>query len=474
MSAAPTTLAQPRARARAAAALAAYLGALLALTWALPLWLDELLQLLVTRDPDSASRLAEIHRTPGAVPLGYEVQRLAIHWLGYSVFTARFPSEVASVLALAGLLLLAREIGTRGLVFVGVVWAVIPLLLRYAVEARPYSLALLFSIASTALLFRILRDPEARWVLLYAACVAAGLYTQPFSVFLQIGLLAPLVFERRTSAERRTLASCAASLLAGVLLLAPWVLSSSHNWRTYAHGMDEHFSLPGKLPLLLLRELSGGGYVCSLSLLAFVAMGCLSKRAAGLLKLQLLSGAACCIALALACDAVFNYFFAIRQVIPALVPLCLLAGEGWAEARTRWGTYPGLALLAVLVSGSLVKNVRHFRDHSEEWALAAQRLERSSRDGCVMYLPADMPGLYEFFAPDLKQERCGAAPAADNVLVPVTKYSVPAEIRLASDRLASRGYRAMEIQRVCEAIGIQRYQKGGPSGEPAPPRIIRE
>jgi len=461
VSASPVPPVLPRPLTLWAIVFAAYAAVLVSLTWARPFWLDELLQLLITRDPNSASRWTMMHQTPGAVPLGYEVQRLIIQWLGYSVFAARLPAEVFSVLALGGVLLAAREIGTRGRGFAALVWAMVPLLLRYAVEARPYSQSLFLSAAATALLFRIGREPKARWVALYALCITAGLYTQPYSLFLQAGLAAPLLFRQRDPGARRAFWLGSACLAGGVLLFAPWVLSSARGWTEYAHSMEETLVLPGKLPLLLVREISGGSYVCSLSLLAFAAAGCASRRLGGLAKRQLLAGAAACVLLALACDTVFGYFFAIRQVISALVPLCLLAGEGWAEAGDRWGRYPRLALLVPLVAASLVKDVRQFRDRSEDWQLAARQLERASASGCVLYLHADLPGLYEFFAPELRARACEPVHSAANVFVPVTRYSIAEEVRRTDGSLAALGYRPGGSYRESELLEIRRYVRSG-------------
>ena len=439
-------------------ALSLYAAALVALTWARPLWLDEILTLLIIRIPNLGARLATTHQTPGAVPLGFEIQRLVMQWFGYSTLTARLPAALFGVLALGGMLAVAREMGTRSRWFTGLTWAVLPLLLRYSVEARPYALALFLSVASTFLLFRMMREPRAGWIALYAAAVTLGLYTQPYTLFLQAGLVAPLLFEKRAPGRRVFLLG-SICMLGGALLFAPWFLVSAPSWHAYAQRMNETLVLPRKLPLLVLREISGGSYVCSLSLAAFVAAGCVSRRLGGTAKRQLLAGAACCLVLALACDTVVGYFFAIRQILPALVPLCLLAGEGWAEARERWGAYPRLAVLMVLVASALVKNAAYFRDRSENWEQAARRLEHDAAAGCVLYPRTDAPGLYEWFAPQLKSRACGTTLQTADVFMPVTKYSNAEEVRRASEGLASRGYQIKETEGAGEVIEIRHYEK---------------
>lgn len=444
-------------------ALAAYLGTLIALTWARPLWLDEILTLLISRENGFVHRMIVTHLAPGAVPLGFEVQRLFVQAFGFSRFSVRLPSELCSVLALAGMLLLAREIGTRGVAFVGVVWAVLPMFLRYAVEARPYSQALFLSVASTALLFRMMREPRTAWVVLYGTSVLAGIYTQPYSLFLQGGLLAPLLFEWRDASARRTLLIAAACLLAGVLLFAPWVLWSAHAWSSYTQGMDRSASLPEKLPLVLLREFAGGGYVCSLSFLIFAAVGCLSTRVTGLVKAQLVGGVASCIVLALAGDVAFHYFYAARQVMFALIPLTLLAGEGWAEAWSRWGPYPRVVLLITLLASSVIKDHGYFVDASENWREAAERLEQAAQAGCVWFLPRDGSGNYDLFEPNLPMRSCGGQPKTGLVLVPISKYSTPDDVRAAAEALKSQGFRPKKKDRVNGVLEIQMYQREDPS-----------
>lgn len=442
-------------------ALAAYMAALLALTWARPLWLDEILTLLTSRENGFVHRMVATHLLPGAVPLGFEVQRLFVQALGFSRFSVRLPSELFSVLALAGMLVITREIGTRGPAFVGVVWAVLPMFLRYAVEARPYSQALFLSVISTALLFRMMREPRTAWVLLYGASVLAGIYTQPYTLFLQAGLLAPLVVQWEDRSARRRLLLGAGCLFAGVVLFAPWVLWSAHNWSTYSQVMGRTASLPEKLPLVVLREFSGGGYVCSLSLLIFAVTGCFSRRAASLVKAQLVGGAVCCVVLPLAGDVAFHYFYASRQMMFALIPLTLLGGEGWAEAWSRWGPYPRVWLLTALLVSSVIKDAGYFLDHSENWQQAAEALEQASRSGCVWFLPREGPWPYDLFEPGLKARSCESRPKAALVLVPADKYSNTDDLRVISETLESQGFRPGARDRINGVLEIRKYERTG-------------
>lgn len=73
------------------------------------LWVDEVLQLLGTRDePTVVGLLKWVMVNPGGVPLGYLTQKAVIDVLGYSVFTARLPSILCAALACPGIALTGR------------------------------------------------------------------------------------------------------------------------------------------------------------------------------------------------------------------------------------------------------------------------------------------------------------------------------------------------------------------------------
>ena len=209
---------------------------------------------------------------------------------------------------------------------------------------------------------------------------------------------------------------------------------------------------------MLVRELSGGSYFCSLSLLLFAAAGCASRRMNPLTKRQLLTGIGASMILALAGDLTFNYFFATRQVLFALIPICLLAGEGWAvAAASRRATYGGPILAAVLLASALIKDYSYFRDRSENWRSTAQRLENDTRSACILYPPTDLPQVYEYFEPALGERRCPPGRLMPTVFLPVTRYSAPAAIREASEELKTKGYTVEQIDHAGDPIEIRKY-----------------
>lgn len=115
--------------------------------------------------------MAYIRVQAGAVPLGYLAQAAAIRIFGLSAFSGRLPSALSSLASCAGVYFLARRAAIRWPLLAAVAFAVCPLQLRYALEARGYALALALSVYSTLLLFLILERPRVVGLrILYAVC----------------------------------------------------------------------------------------------------------------------------------------------------------------------------------------------------------------------------------------------------------------------------------------------------------------
>jgi uncharacterized membrane protein len=141
--------------------LAVYTCALAALLPVLSLWLDEIYDLIVARMDHLADVLTYVPHVSGNVPLNYVIQFASVHLLGYSAFTGRLPSAISSVIACAGVFVLARKLGLRWPLLATGIFALFPLQLRYAMEARPYELALCLSVWATVAFLRVLERPES-------------------------------------------------------------------------------------------------------------------------------------------------------------------------------------------------------------------------------------------------------------------------------------------------------------------------
>ncbi len=171
--------------------LGVYACALAALLPVLSLWLDEIYDLIVARMDRLADVLDYVPHVSGNVPLNYVVQFASVHLLGFSAFTGRLPSAISSVIACAGVFVLAKKMGLRWPLLATAIFALFPLQLRYALEARPYELALCLSIWATVAFLRVLERPASvSRAALYALCIVAGLFTFPYMLFVPLAHLA--------------------------------------------------------------------------------------------------------------------------------------------------------------------------------------------------------------------------------------------------------------------------------------------
>ncbi len=304
-----------------------------------------------------------------------------------------------------------------------------PLLFRYATEARPYSQGLFFSVLCTLLLVRWLRDPRVVWLVAYGAACLAGVYSQPFALFVSCAHAAYLFFHRRS-----WFIPIAAIVLLTGLLYSPWVWLSQQALKHESWPHEMFFSVRQVSPLLVVREISGGGYLCSLPLLVLALWGWRKQQ-------ERLSLLAYCVVipavLGVGADAAGHYFFAIRQLIFVVPPLLLLATAG---LRHTWVRSRGLAAgaAAVFLLGSVIKDVRWQADHKEDWAGAARRIASLSqnRPGCIDFEPAGDVKHYYFFAGQLKAKSCPERPGTPVMLRVVSPYAKASVRALASSNSA--------------------------------------
>ena len=284
-----------------------------------PLWLDEVLQLSDTYHHDLLDTINLVAHNPGGVPLSYIVQNLLLNLIDdYPFYVARAISILWAVAAMAGLIWLARLLDIAWLP-VAACYALLPISLRYALEIRQYGPAITCCIAATALLMWLDREPNPRRTILYAGALTLGLYAHPYSAFV---LFAHALWVFRRQSAKYAVVAC----LSAVLLFLPWYVVARDYW---AHAVSTGGFQSGftwKTPLMIPHELSGGGYVLTCSFLALAVYGYLRTQAPSKNLLLL------CILVPLPlvgiANLLFRYFFAIRQLVFIVPPLCILAAEG--------------------------------------------------------------------------------------------------------------------------------------------------
>lgn len=407
--------------------LAVFFAALTAVLGWPNLWLDEVLQLVGTLRTSFAQMLAWVATQPGGGPLGYLVQWAALAALGFSNFTARLPALAAA--ALAGVLTarLARRCGLADPWTAALVLALLPIHVRYAIEARPYSLALAWSVLATLLFLRLSETPSAPRATLYALSLAACLYTQPFSAFVAGGhLLWAILTGRRRKVLLLGLAACAA---AGLVFL-PWFLHARAAWQQSIGGSG--FVFHGgwiSTPLLLLREITGAGYAGAAILASAAFFG--ARRLDPGVRLLLLATAAVPVAAGLLADYWFGYFLAIRQFLWIVPPLAILGAAGFGERR-----WVGAAA-AVFALAYDARVIARPRENWPEAARAAASLATGTQ--CIVFVPPDTHLVYNVFAPGIGRRACREFPSG-----PLLRATVPQATAEEKARAALPGWTVRE------------------------------
>lgn len=349
---------------------------------------------------------------------------------------ARLLPVCCSVGACLALLALSRSLRLRWGLASMALFAIMPLQFRYALEARPYSQGMLLSVLATIAAVNLSRRPDWKRGTVYAAATAAGLFTQPYTLFVPVGhLLWFACWDGPRCVKARWCAT--AAVAAAAALAAPWFVYAQSSWRARLI-----YTIPPRTLLLALREQSGGGYVLTVLVLLLALVG--MRSAAVHFKTRLLLF--CCTVMpvvgALAADAAFGYFFAIRQFLFLLPGLALLSVEGLRSVSKRHVWPARLAGTAVLFL-AVWNDAALFRKPREDWASAARVMERADVD-CVTVVPESSLALYRFFAPSLR--RCAAERGWRSMAMAVTPYSSLAEDRRMLDEYMGQGFRVARVE----------------------------
>jgi len=281
-----------------------------------PLWLDEVLQLSDTYHHTMHQTIDRVAHNPGGVPLSYILQSVFVNGLGHPFYSARLLSILFAVTGMAAFIWLARLLQIPWFP-VSLCYALLPISLRYALEIRQYGPALAFSILATALLIWLDDLPNPVRAASYGFVLVLGLYTHPYLGFV---ILAHMLWSLHRFSVRYVLAACASSLL----LFLPWYLYARTFW-SQAIVKGGYPSVFGWKTLLMIpHELSGGGYFLTCAMFALAAFGYRQTPCKDLLLLTILVP----LPLVILGDIWFRYFFAIRQLVFIVPPLCIFAVQG--------------------------------------------------------------------------------------------------------------------------------------------------
>ncbi|GAA0625399.1 hypothetical protein GCM10009547_30870 [Sporichthya brevicatena] len=211
-----------------ALAVAVALGVALRLWSTGPLWLDEAQTVQFARVP-----LADLHealKTDGAPPLYYALLHgwldlLATFGVGDSAWAARSLSMVFSLATLPLAYLAGRRLGgsRRHGEIALLLFAVNPWSVRYAGEARMYSLVVLLVLCALLAMERLRRNPGPWPAVALGAVTAALLYTHYWAMFLLVTVGAVLLVRAvRSQEDRRSSRLALTGMAAGGVAFLPW------------------------------------------------------------------------------------------------------------------------------------------------------------------------------------------------------------------------------------------------------------
>ncbi|MGI8332182.1 glycosyltransferase family 39 protein [Actinomadura scrupuli] len=359
-------------------------------------WRDESVSVVLGHG--SFAQLRDFLRDADAVHGLYYLFLHAVTLFGTGETVTRLPSAVGAALAAGGIAVLGRRWHSPAAgLYGGLVYALLPIVSRYAQEARQYTLVSAGAVLTTYLLVRALEQPRLRWFGWYGTAVALLGWLHLYSLFLLSAHAVTLLIVIRLIVPRRRglrpLSGWIVAVTGALAAVVPLVLIA----RAQAAQVS-WLERPGPSVVLDLGTLVTGGEPALLIVTALAMAGVAALvRAGG-------SGAAVAVpwlvmplATAFAVSQVHPVYHP-RYVLYCVCAFALLAGAGLAALA---GALPDrlrharpvaalavLALLAVLVA-PVQSDIREPGSRPDDLRSFAHVLRRQGRPGdAVLYIPA--------------------------------------------------------------------------------------
>jgi mannosyltransferase len=345
-------------------------------------WLDEGVSVMLAR-LDFPNLLLILWRREANMALYYGLLRVWLHF-GAGDFFVRSLSALFSVAAIPIIYLLGKRLfGSPTGMLAAALFSVHAWQVRYAQEARSYSLYVLLSSLSCLFFLAAIEKPSRRRWGAYIACSLLAIYSHFFAVLVVIGQWASFYFLRRdqvvSAGFRRSLRIIGFFFLP----LAVFIVSRGT-------GPLSWINRPGLGDLhRFLLDLAGNGGDALLLLYAVcctiaVAAGGWSTRNLSFDSwryLFLLSWLLVPVVITLAFSLIRPVFLP-RYMLTCVTPLVLLAGAGLARLRPRWvAGILVIAMLALSVRGTWAYYRADFDLGREDWRGATQYVLQDAREG---------------------------------------------------------------------------------------------
>jgi mannosyltransferase len=363
------------------------------------LWLDEALTVNIARLP--LSRIPDALRHDGSPPLYYMLLHgwIAVFGAGdvaVRALSAAFAIATLPLIWIAGLRLAGRRAAVAALLLL----AASPFAIRFATEARMYSMLGLLAVAGYLFLQRMLERPSLGVGAGLAVATGLLLLTHYWTLYLLATVGVMLVVRARRRRDSRALVPLAA-MAAGGLLFVPWLPGFAYQLQ---HTGTPWADLPTFAAVIdTVRAWAGGGsdagqvldlLFLALAVLAVFGVGVDGRRIEvdlrtrpGVRRLVAACGGTLIIALVAA--VAFRSAYVVRYTSVAFPLFILVVAFGtlvFADNRVRVGV---LALAVLLGFIAAVPNAGNRRT---EAGLVAKALQRSARPGDVVAYCPDQVG----------------------------------------------------------------------------------
>jgi mannosyltransferase len=328
-------------------------------------WYDEAFTPVHVLHPSLWATLRAVVHSENTPPLWYVLAWADTRVLGTGEIALRLPSALAGIATVPVAWAIGAELEgprtPRAAIVCAALVAVNPLFVWYSQEARAYALFVLMAALALLCFLRLVREPSTRAMLAFAVTGALALLTHYFAVFLLIGMVLWLLYDRRT--RRLSLPAVAVLVILGAALLP--LISAQGGHGTQWIGRWPLSERLQAIPQYYLTGYSGSPLgrgielLVALPILAGLALGLFAMRGAGrdlaargrlaaerqrvLLTLAI---AACGILIPIVLVGVGEDYLAPRNLVAAMIPLTAVIA-----AVVVWpGSGRGAIALAVTIA----------------------------------------------------------------------------------------------------------------------------
>jgi len=284
--------------------------------------------------------------------------------------------------------------GRRVALVAGILTALSPPLIWYSQEARGYALLTLLAALSLLFFLKALERPNRRNLALWTLTSLIAVASHYFVLFIVLPAAAWLLWR---GVERRTALPYIGAIGVGLIAIAPMLLyQREHGGADWIGRLDFSARLKDTAVFfaggpLLPGPISNRAIVAVAAVLVFALTlyaafrwthGLKRERFVAVLTLGIAG-----VALPLAAALVGFDFFLDRNLLPAWVPLAIVAAVGLSVLRPRWlgRVLTVLPCLLFVVIGIAVPTEDHLQ--RDDWRTVAETLGPATRDRVVEAVP---------------------------------------------------------------------------------------